>query len=224
MDELPPELIPKRDEIHDRVVKRGRARRRQRRVVVVAAIVIAVGLPIAAVGLNAGDNGVHRVESVAPTTSPTVPTVPPPTITELACRNSTDPACGPFYYDPPLTNQPATLEVRVKPATERVGARVMFEIHAMDPDSFVGVGGDTFCGEESFGDGNTQRCGPSCAGYGPRHGPWSPPPARPSDATFTVEHTYAKSGTYTAEITLTADVCGPRPSKASASVTVHISP
>jgi hypothetical protein len=66
VNDLPPELSARRDAIHDRVIKQGRLRRLQRRLAVAAAIVIAVGLPVAAVGLSARDGATRRVEAVAP--------------------------------------------------------------------------------------------------------------------------------------------------------------
>src|SRR6185436_10861992 len=66
MNDLPPDLRARRDAIHDRVIKRGRARRRQRGFAVGLAIVVAVGLPVAAVGLTMRDDGTRRVEAVAP--------------------------------------------------------------------------------------------------------------------------------------------------------------
>jgi hypothetical protein len=139
------------------------------------------------------------------------------------CRNSSDPACGPFRYDPPLTNPGAKLEiVKVEPATPKAGDTVAFTLHATDPDSFIPSGG--FCGGASYGDGEASKCGPSCAGTGPQFGPWDPPPARPGDSTFTVSHAYAKPGSYTANFSITADQCGPRSSDASASIRVQVSP
>jgi hypothetical protein len=139
------------------------------------------------------------------------------------CRNSSNPACGPFRYDPPLTNAPAKLEIlNVDPATPRPGDTVTFTLHATDPDSFIPSGG--FCGGEAFGDGASSGCGPSCAGAGPQFGPWDPPAARPGDATFAVSHTYTQAGSYTADFSVTADQCGPRPSDASASIPVQVSP
>ena len=150
--------------------------------------------------------------------STTVTTVP-----AQGCRNSSDPACGPFRYDPPLTDAPAKLEiVKVEPATPKAGDTVTFTLHATDPDSFIASGG--FCGGASYGDGEASKCGPSCAGTGPQFGPWDPPPARPGDSTFTVSHAYAKAGSYTANFSITADQCGPRSSDASASISVQVSP
>lgn len=232
MNDLPPELSARRDDIHDRVIKQGRARRLQRRLVVAVVIVIAVGLPVAAVGLNTRDNETRRVEAVAPRDelSPTTaigplttPSVPFPTTTTLVCRNSADPACGPLYYDPPITNEPATMEVTVEPAAPKPGQRVTFTPHVTDPDSVIISG--TFCPSwVNFGEGNSTGCQASCAARPPQFGPWTPPPARPSEARFTLGHTYKKSGTYTAHFTVTAGGCSPRPSEATASVTVHVSP
>ena len=238
----------RRDAIHDRVIKRGRARRLQRRLVVAVAIVVAVGLPVAAVGLNARDKGVRQVQAVAPrdeitpttlaepsttassttsapTTSttievPTTPSVPDLTTTTSACRNSTDPACGPFYYDPPITNEPATMDVSIEPVAPAVGQGVAFTLHVTDPDSFVSPG---FCGFVHFGDDTSTGCMASCGGVGPRYGPWTPPPPRPGDGTFVLHHRYSKAGTFTATFSTDAGGCSERWSKVETSVTVHVS-
>ena len=166
--------------------------------------------------------GCASPEQESTSTTPSTAIAPAPAPAQ-GCRNSSDPACGPFRYDPPLTNAGAKLEiVKVEPATPKAGDTVTFTLHATDPDSFIPSGG--FCGGASYGDGEASKCGPSCAGTGPQFGPWDPPPARPGDSTFTVSHAYAKPGSYTAIFSITADQCGPRSSDASASIRVQVSP
>jgi hypothetical protein len=218
---------------------------------VVALPVAAVGLS------TAGENATRRVEAIAPrnggvipttsaapttsttqaptsTETPTTTTVPPTTVSTsattmptLICRNSTEPACGPFQYDPPITNQPATLTVvSVEPSAPNAGEKVAFTLHASDPDSFIPT--DESCGPLApagifaFGDGARGGCVAGCAAPGPQYGPWTPPPPIPGDATFTLEHAYPKTGSFTADFVIVADECGPRHSEASISVMVHI--
>lgn len=258
MNHLPPELASRRDAIHDRVIRRGTAMRRRRRVAISMATALVVALPVAAVGLSwAGDNGTRRVQAIAPRSSgvisttseapttsttealtvpttasvpPTADTTPATTAPTVTCRNSTDPACGPFQYDPAVTNEPATLAVvSVEPATPTRGEKVTFTLHAGDPDTFIPT--EESCGGRrapdgsfAFGDGAVDGCVADCAAPGPRYGPWTPPPPTPGDATFTLEHTYPNAGTFTADFSIVIGECGPRRSEASASVAVHIAP
>jgi hypothetical protein len=246
-EELPPELRSRRQAIYAQVTRRGRARRYRRFGVITVALVVVTAMPIVAVALTSNSDGHgQRVSTFGPSTTQGVATTShttttpssaaPSTVprtatattvlatttsTALVCRNSTNPACGAFSYDPPITNQPATLVATARPASPTAGHVVTFTLHATDPDSFISP--DMFCGQISFGEGNSTGCQVSCAPIGPRYGKWDPPPPRPGTATFTMTHTYPHAGTYTAEFSFTADQCGPRPSPASTAVTVHIS-
>jgi len=174
--------------------------------------------------------------TVVPTTAPepTTPTAPPVTTppsepatttptTALVCRNSSDPACGPFRYDPPLENEP--LEVRVvsvTPSEPHAGDRVTFRLHARDADSFLGP--DDFCGTINYGDDLVSSCIADCVGEPMRYGAWDPPPARPSERTYELEHVYDAAGSFTAQFTLPADLCGPRPAEESVKVRIEVLP
>jgi hypothetical protein len=171
--------------------------------------------------------------SVAPTTEPStvdtqpvvVPSTEPTTSTSLlVCRNNkADEACGPFHYDPPITNEPAALVVvKVEPAHPKVGEEVTFTLRATDADSeFYPFGMWCNGGSQEFGDGNQ---GASCIAdcVFPGYGPWDPPAVHPSDITVKITHTYAEAGTYRAQFTGEADVCGSRTSDATASVRVTV--
>jgi hypothetical protein len=247
-EELPPELRARRHAIYAQVTRRGRAQRHRRLGAVFLAVAVVVAMPIVAVALNSTSDGHNqRIATFAPSTTgeadiaSRTSTTPPSevtstapllsttstqqsattTATSLVCRNSTDPQCGPLVYDPPITNQPATLTATTTPATPTAGEVVTFTVHTADPDSFIDPG--MFCGQVSFGDGNDTGCQVACAANGPQYGPWAPPPPTAGDATFTMTHTYPRAGTYTARFSFTADECGPRPSPASTSITVHIS-
>ncbi len=241
------EMDPRTAYIFARVKKRGRVLRRRRLIAQIVVTIAVVAVPLTAFALTTGDSDrtvrvAHSSDSTtrppttvsAPTTSTTPSTTSSSTTTRttvrastpttvlVSCRNSRDPACGPFYYDPPLRNEAASLQVTaVQPSTPAVGQRVTFMLRASDPDSFFVSGG--FCGSASFGDGRSSGCGPSCAGTGDRYGAWDPPQPRPSDVTYAVEHTYEKNGTYRAEFSIAADACGPRLSRASASTEVRVS-
>jgi hypothetical protein len=109
-----------------------------------------------------------------------------------ACRNSTDPACGPFRFDPqPGPDEPMTVQVTAIPALARVGQEVVFRVTLRDPDG-VSRGSSLYdFGNSALGESVQRQC--------EKYGPWEPP-ARPSGPVTEVQeirHTYAAPGTYT---------------------------
>jgi hypothetical protein len=101
------------------------------------------------------------------------------------CRNSANPACGPFRWDPaPSPNQPLTATFTKAPATAEAGQTVDFEVAWSDdaPLSYGDVGVNTH---------TSMHCD-----YVPRHGPWTPPAAVPSGGTLPLTHTFLEPGTY----------------------------
>lgn len=249
-DELPPELRSRRHAIFAQVKRRGRARRYRRLGTVSFAVALVLSVPLVAVALtsNGGGHseristfGPSTTEDVgttaeAPTTSTSVeptttaPTTTAPTSTQaaettttmLVCRNSSNPACGPLSYDPPITNMAASLAATTEPAAPIAGHTVTFTLHVTDPDSLISSG--LFCGQASFGEGDSTGCAVACAPLAPEYGKWDPPAPTPGDATFTLTHTYPSAGTFTARFSLIVGECSPRPSPVSASITVHIGP
>lgn len=255
MDDLPPELHTRRQEIHDKVVRRAQTLRHRRAAAMIAAIAIVVAIPTAAIALNSGGNSGRARVAVSgdPPTEPgttsstdattttieattTTASAPPSSTattavtqpaetsaTSLVCHNSMNPACGRLRYEPPITDQPATLTVKVSPGAPTVGATVTFTFHATDPDSRIGAS-DIWCnnGGYSFGDGTDGiMCETSCYPV-PGYGPWDPPMAQPSDVAVTLAHTYEKAGAFRAKFGMTAEPCGPRPSMTSTAVTVTV--
>lgn len=83
------------------------------------------------------------VTTIRRSTPSTAATSPPrattsSTTTTLLCRNSVDPACGPFRWDPPLPpNQPLTVKVTHTPATPKAGETVTFRVVVDDADGSV---------------------------------------------------------------------------------------
>lgn len=132
---------------------------------------------------------------VAASSTTTTSAAPAPTTTTTIdpCRNSTDPKCGPFRFDPqPAADRPMTVEVTVEPATPVAGQPMVFHLTLTDPDG-VSYNGTTF----NYGNGGVAGSTPHpCAKYGP----WDPPAPDPSSATRAVDigHTYFEAGTYTA--------------------------
>jgi hypothetical protein len=131
-------------------------------------------------------------DTTAPPTTAT--TVPPTTTTPgRVCRNSTDPACGQFRWDPPPAgNQPLSIQIATSPAHPRVGQEVTFTVTLHDADRAIGT-----CAWLDFGDGTSQGAcqPPPCPA---RYGPWDPPGRGPDTQIFTYRHTYLGSGAYIA--------------------------
>jgi hypothetical protein len=220
MEQLPPELEPRRDALFARVRTRGRALRRRRIAALSTAMALVVLVPVATFAIVRADDDPGQVavnDSVPDTTTTTraVPTTVP------SCRNSADPACGPMYYDPPMTNAPATITVTTTPPIPRAGDLVTFTLHVTDPDSRISSA-DRPCMQYTFGEGVDTHCRVECSGDPPRYGAWDPPPPEPGDATFTMQHVYATAGVYEAEFEVTPGLCGPRPSPVTATVRMEI--
>ena len=133
--------------------------------------------------------------AVTTTTSTTISRVPVTTTTTTVdpCRNSTDPECGPFRFDPqPAADRPMTVEVTAEPAAPVAGQAVVFHITLTDPDG-VSYNGTNF----NFGNSGLGGSTPApCAKFGP----WDPPAPDPASATDTMDvtHTYFDAGSYTA--------------------------
>ena len=130
--------------------------------------------------------------------SSTTTTVPVSTTlrvtTTTQCRNSHDPACGPFYWDPEPRNDPMTVEVNILTAEPRVGQAIEFRVVATDDgriDDCLGV---------MYGDDKDPFCTGASAmcPAGPRaYGPWAPPPKGTERLEKVFSHVYDKPGTYT---------------------------
>ena len=258
-------------DVLERVLARGRTLRRRRRWALRGTAALAAttcGLAsLAAVSL-AGTPTAHVVqvagrpattettEPTAFTSPPTTQTVVPPptpttvatrhivsTTTTIVCRNSSNPACGPFYWDPPPgPNQPLTVEVHYTPAAPRAGETVTFYVTATDPDArffntvcylFSDNGaGPAGCGT-AHNDGMTNFNPPTYDPYcGPKYGPWTPP-ARPGRESLGspegsgVTHVYSTPGTYTATFRFDSEAttcrfAGPYASHGEGTVTVVV--
>ena len=113
--------------------------------------------------------------TATPSPPPTTTAPPAPTTTTTTpCRNSTDPACGPFSWDP----APGPYEVEVyavsTPVAARVGEPVTFAVEYVDPAGTDAQGACLNWYVSDPGVVNTSSCeviNPSC----PRTGPHDPP-------------------------------------------------
>lgn len=158
---------------------------------------------------------------VAPTTTAVTATQHPATTTTttLVCRNSYNPACGPFRWDPMPTIDKPTVSIKYSAN----GLDVTFTVTISDPDTTVNS-----CGQISFGDGGG-GCSPgSGITNGPacltRYGPWDPPAKKPDSVTMRYPHHYIKAGQYTVSAQYTVgDGCyDPYQGLATGSITVTV--
>lgn len=163
-----------------------------------------------------------------PATSTTVASEPDPrpeTATDVpTCRNSRDPACGPFYFDPTPANEPMTVDVTFSPENPEPGEEVTFTIRVRDdgpasPRSCMNL--QTY-GEDGAIVGPV--CSASCAPSEPKYGPWDPPPPENANFEETFRYTYTEPGTYTATFFYRGTDCSFSPYRSSgeASVTVAV--
>jgi hypothetical protein len=144
------------------------------------------------------------------------------------CRNSTDPACGPFRWDPPpAPNSPTEVSISYSPSAPRIGEAVTITVHARDDDALVADVTMT------FGDENVFTIPPaliiSCD-IEPPAGPWTPPAPTPDELVKTFTHTYDEPGdltitAYAASPEILNPTCPPHPyaSQATASSPIHVS-
>ena len=173
--------------------------------------------------------------AVVPTTVTAAPVIQPggtpaaTTVTTASpCRNSTDPACGPFRFDPqPGPDRPMTVEVGAEPPSPAPGQPMVFHVVLRDPDGVSHGASQYGFGDSGIGDASSADC--------KRFGPWDPPAPDPAHAIedLDVGHTYLQPGTYTATFSFEAgpfecvdSVSGrgdrPYASGATASVTVVV--
>lgn len=163
-----------------------------------------------------------------PVAAPTTRTSRPPasSTTTVACRNSIDPACGPFRWDPPLgPNRPLTVTVTYAPANPRPGDAVTFRVVVDDPDGDQLV--DRTGMGNGYGDSPPQGSPNAIVDCLETYGPWTPPAPTPVHAELTFQHTYATPGTYVATFpfkSLGDRQCAYRGSQATGTATVTVAP
>jgi hypothetical protein len=145
--------------------------------------------------------------TLAPKPSTPASTAPPkgspPT---SVCRNSYDPACGPFSWDPaPAADQPEQVTLTPSKATVKVGERVDFDVVITDADNRQFV---ECAFKWDYGDGSqtmTTHCDPDPRAPNPcptRYGPWTPPSPEAGREQFPgIGHSYSTPGTYTVAYT-----------------------
>ena len=162
------------------------------------------------------------------TTRPAVTTIAPTTAAPLVCRNSRDPACGPFRWDPSPVESTLDVKVALDPPNPKAGQEVTFNVE---------VSGKLVAASATVtdpGNGTQMRTivgGISCADVlqvSPPFGPWDlPAPHGPLTNRYAA--TYATPGTYTAHFTFATFNCSigdtnPYPGRGDGSVIVVVSP
>ena len=159
-------------------------------------------------------------------TAASAPKPTPTTTAAPACRNSTDPACGEFRWDPAPRNQPATLTVTAPDRTIVVDEQVELALDMSDPDGRVTLA----CYSVSLDRPglSTGSCAAENHDCPERYGPWSPPAGQPSSAGATTVVEFHEPGTYTVTVDVApADGCDnvdPYRSGARTSITVEVQP
>jgi hypothetical protein len=144
-------------------------------------------------------------EPVPTTSATTTADSPAVATTALACRNSSNPACGPLVWDPPVVNKPGTITATQLP--RRPGddpGLVLLQVTYSDPDS-----GGAWC-TWAFDNVNadpldaimrTQNCRIHAVGYCPgSYGPWDSPPPRPITQTLVLAVHNETAGSHTVEV------------------------
>ena len=138
------------------------------------------------------------------------------------CRNSFDPACGAFYWDPPVpANTPIVLRVMVEPVHAVAGQPLTIRLEWSDGEARLGFHRlstpgacepreDGSCGGSMSIPAETVPCPQT-----PR-GPWDPPPVAGTGGSETVRRAYLEPGTYewTVEISVSSgskEPCLPDP-------------
>ena len=210
------EWAERRGPLLDRVHARGRELRRRRQTTlgfVAVAVLLLIAVP--ALALPGGGDGHRKVNTIgSPTTSvETVPETvagpetttteattttlaPSTTTTALVCRNSYNPKCGPFRYDPPPVSHPITVSITFSPPNPTTGEKVAIHVVADSPDTGLGNYNATWGGRPPIG--QARIVDPYCDSTParPRYGPWDPPPRHPGHQEFDFEATYNEAGSY----------------------------
>jgi inhibitor of cysteine peptidase len=144
------------------------------------------------------DGDRHQVDPTPSTTSTSTTSTTIDDRHAVECRNSTNPQCGPFRWEPqPLPNRPMRVDVQVAPSHPRPGDVVTFTVVASDADApGQGIG----LVSQDFGDGHKQALvidpGP-CDWFGP----WTPPAPQAGQRIATYTHTYPSAGSFVARFT-----------------------
>jgi hypothetical protein len=134
-----------------------------------------------------------------PATTTTTNGRPSSTTTTIVCRNSYDPACGEFRWDPPVQDQGATMTITWTPSQPKAGEKVTFRVVIDDPDD---PSPKYNLKQEDYGEagGQFDEGDPSQNTCENRYGPWTPPPPGPGhyeqDGGYGLEYTFKGAGAH----------------------------
>lgn len=205
-----------RDDVLDRVYRRGRVLRRRRharRAATVSAAVIAVVIPLTLSSGSSPDQSKVKVVSPTPTTAvapsttttsatATTTTIPATTTSRPATATTVAPSVTTTTIDAgdhgaPPPNQPLTLTLRYQPLQPSSGQVVWFKSTADDPDASIQ------CIAVDFGDGTSTGapCAPPLCDTNPTWGPVAGHKDRVD------QHTFGAPGTYTVRATAYSGPC-----------------
>ena len=142
-------------------------------------------------------------ETVPPATTTSTPpattttSVKRTTSTTIVCRNSYNPACGPFHWDPPVQDLGATMTITWTPSQPKVGEKVTFRVVIEDPDDpsphYTYKQWDYGEANGQIQDGDISQ--DTCEN---RYGPWTPPQPAPGryeqEGGYGLEYTFSGAG------------------------------
>ena len=113
------------------------------------------------------------------------------------CRNSTDPRCGAFAWDPaPEPNQPLTITLDVSPEQPEAGDEVTVHVVAVDPDAAVTTNGGMYFFRDPYDRGAQIGFAYVVENTPDRFGPWTPPVPTPGRLEMSFSHTFSQPGDF----------------------------
>lgn len=208
--------------VEDLVSRIHRRRKRRLATLAAAALVLLVGGGVIATVdrdrtrvQTADDPAETTTTSSAPTSSTTETTSsvpgaggPSTSAPGSSCRNSYDPACGPFRWDPaPGPNAQASFSYTITPKNPKAGETVTIRVVADDPDAVLEPRSVRLGFDFSAGPSATEPMDAGCPSYRTRYGPWTPPAKRKGHVERTFTHVYEAEGSYSWGFTVYSARC-----------------
>lgn len=180
----------------------------------------------------AGSPAAGRDLGATPTTRPkgSATTAAPTTTIDPRCRQSFDPACGPFFWTTtPGADATPVMTLTTNPDPPRARQSVTFVFNVRDQDGPVA----DECFEFETGDGHVYAivdgrqvsgpvpcAAPSCAAPA---GAWTPPSRASDTKSFTIVHTFATTGEFRLAVRARAGGCNNNPYADNFDVSYRIS-
>lgn len=156
------------------------------------------------VAVTAAKSTTTTSEVTTTTTSSTATTAPTAPTTTRTCRNSYDPACDAFRWDPaPGPNADITTQATVDPEHPKAGQTVTIRVMAADPDASVEKAVNFGWGDQPVG----SRTYDNCPAHRKRYGPWTPPTRTRGQIELAFTRTFDRPGSYSFGYTIYSAVC-----------------